>query len=109
MAYASKDITRQSRGLCSENALRLFPLSRVRGIDFIDEVCERDYGKSWSAFFKDFIEDAGNLWCPPWIARNYKVVNIDPEIKKKQSAKRAKGEKKPRFPFCNTTVRYVFR
>ena len=54
-----------------------FPCPEFRGIDFIDEVCERDYGKSWSAFFKDFVEDAGNLWCPPWIARNYKVVNID--------------------------------
>ena len=86
-----------------------FPCPEFRGIDFIDEVCERDYGKSWSAFFKDFVEDAGNLWCPPWIARNYKVVNIDHEIKEKQLAKRAKGERdEPRFPSCNTTVRYVF-
>ena len=85
-----------------------FPCPEFRGIDFIDEVCERDYGKSWSAFFKDFVEDAGNLWCPPWIARNYKVVNTDPEIKEKQLAKRAKqrdGEKhEPMFPFCKNTV-----
>ena len=63
------------------------PCPERRGTDYIDEVCRHDYGNRWGAFLKAFVEDVKNLWCPPWIARNYKMINAEPEPKESKAGK----------------------
>ena len=44
------------------------------GIEYIDHAVAEYYGNSFGAALRDFVRE-GNVWCPPWIQRNYEVQN----------------------------------
>lgn len=51
------------------------PCDELRGLDYVDDVCERQFGKSWTAFLRAFVAAETNKWCPPWIRHNYNFAN----------------------------------
>ncbi len=51
------------------------PCDGLRGVDYLDEVCERQFGQSWPAFLRAFAAETTNKWCPTWIRRNYDFLN----------------------------------
>ena len=51
------------------------PCHHLRGTDYIDEAVAIYYSRNWTAALRAFARDENNLWCPPWIRRNYEIRN----------------------------------
>ncbi len=51
------------------------PCPGPSGTEYIDEACVRHYRGCWTSFLYDFCVHPRNLWCPPWIRRNYQMRN----------------------------------
>jgi len=51
------------------------PCDDLRGVDYIDEVCKRQFDNSWPAFLRAFVSAEMNKWCPTWIRQNYMCAN----------------------------------
>ena len=61
------------------------PCPDFQGVDYVHAVVEQHYNNSFAAALKDFVS-LENLWCPPWIQRNYEVKNgLQEDVKKKDS------------------------
>lgn len=55
--------------------LAYMPCPGSSGTEYIESVVKRDYDSSWPAFFREFVLDTRNFWCPTWLARNYEKEN----------------------------------
>ena len=51
------------------------PCEELRGVDYIDSVCEHQFEKSWPDFLRAFVAAETNKWCPTWIRANYNFLN----------------------------------
>ena len=65
------------------------PCYHLRGTDYIDEAVDTYYGGNWTAALRAFARDENNLWCPPWIRRNYEIRN------KENNAEEHSSEEEP--------------
>ena len=81
------------------------PCAQYRGTDYIDEVVDTFWEGSWSAAFREFVLDTQNKWCPPWIRRNYELVNkLDPfTYQDTMKAALAKSRRKKKHNHKNTS------
>ena len=53
------------------------PCANFQGTAYIDNVVAIYWNGDWTAALETFVSDPLNLWCPPWIRRNYEVLNPD--------------------------------
>ena len=46
------------------------PCEELRGVDYIDSVCEHQFENSWPDFLREFVAAETNKWCPTRIRAN---------------------------------------
>jgi hypothetical protein len=92
------------------------PCSDTSGTESIDELVRSRFGSSYPRAVWKFVTDKNNLWCPPWIRRNYELKNkaIEPDKEHRNPAAPDTGDvseplpRQQRFPHATKKDKYVF-
>ena len=82
------------------------PCEALRGVDYIDDVCKHQFGDSWSAFLRAFVESDTNKWCPTWIRQNYRCVN---RVRKEALMRRKRTRRRPFLQRPQRTTRSALK